>query len=124
METWLSVPGYEGSYEVSNFGNVRSVTRQVPYGRHPGMTYKGRQLKKFRSKNGYLQVKLSFAGSTRTTYVHELVLRAFVGARPFTVERGEIRHLDGNKTNNALENIVYGTVTENAADRIRHRNNK
>lgn len=122
MEEWRAVRGYEGSYEVSNRGKVRSVTRQVPYGRHPGMTYKGRQLKKFMNKNGYFAVKLAFAGATRTTYVHEIVLKAFVGERPATTERGEIRHLDGDKTNNTLENLRYGTISENAQDRIRHRN--
>jgi hypothetical protein len=124
MEEWRAVPGYEGSYEASNYGNVRSITRQVPYGRHPGMIYKGRPLKKFMNKNGYFAVKLAFAGATRTTYVHEVVLKAFVGTRPVTSERGEIRHLDGDKTNNRIENLMYGTITENAADRIRHRNGK
>lgn len=124
MEMWRSVPGYEGTYEVSDHGNVRSITRQVPYGRYPGMTYKGRHLKNFMNKNGYFAVKLSFAGRTRTTYVHELVLLAFVGYRPPTKERGEIRHLDGDKTNNHISNLKYGTITENAADRIRHRDGK
>lgn len=72
-------------------------------------------------RNGYLSVKLAIAGNTKTTYVHELVLRAFVGARPYTETRGEIRHLDGDKTNNRIANLKYGTIVENAADRIRHR---
>jgi hypothetical protein len=88
------------------------------------MTYKGRTLKSFMNKNGYLAVKLAFAGATRTTYIHELVLKAFVGARPVTQERGEIRHLDGDKTNNTLENLRYGTIRENVEDRVRHRNAK
>lgn len=124
MQEWRAVRGYEGSYEVSDQGDVRSITRRVPYGRHPGMTYKGRTLKKFMNKNGYFAVKLAFAGATRTTYVHEIVLKAFVGERPLTDERGEIRHLDGNKTNNSLGNLRYGTISENAQDRIRHRNGK
>lgn len=124
MQEWRAVRGYEGSYEVSDQGDVRSITRRVPYGRHPGMTYKGRALKKFMNKNGYFAVKLAFAGATRTTYIHEIVLKAFVGERPLTDERGEIRHLDGNKTNNSLGNLRYGTISENAQDRIRHRNGK
>jgi hypothetical protein len=56
--------------------------------------------------------------------VHHLVLRAFVGERPVTIERGEIRHLDGNKTNNVLANLCYGTIKENADDRKRHRRDK
>lgn len=124
MTEWRAVPGYEGSYEVSDEGNVRSITRQVPYGRNGSTLYKGRMLKLTLMKNGYLSVKLSLAGNTRTTYVHELVLRAFVGPRPYTAERGEIRHLDGVKTNNQLNNLKYGTINENAADRVRHRNGK
>lgn len=121
MENWRAVVGYEGGYEVSDLGNVRSITRQVPYGRSGCTIYKGRDLKLTKLKNGYLAVKLALAGRTRTTYVHELVLKAFVGPRPHTEERGEIRHLDGNKTNNNLGNLKYGTVRENVADRMRHK---
>ena len=62
VETWRAIVGYEGAYEVSDLGNVRSLTRWVPYGRHKGMTYKGRPLRLTLIKNGYLTVKLAFAG--------------------------------------------------------------
>jgi hypothetical protein len=120
MELWTSIPGYEGFYEVSSYGNVRSLTRFVPYGRHKGMTYTGRDLKLFVSNN-YLSVKLARAGVTKTVYVHELVLLAFVGPRPVIEDRSEIRHLDGDKFNNQVSNLVYGTVKENAADRKLHK---
>jgi hypothetical protein len=120
QERWFPVVGYEGFYEVSNCGRVRSITREVPYGRFGRTIYKGRMLKLTRIKNGYLTVKLALRGHTRTTYVHDMVLRAFVGPRPFTLAKGEIRHLDGVKTNNALSNLKYGDILENAADRVRH----
>lgn len=116
---WTSVPGYDGFYEVSNYGDVRSLTRFVPYGKHKGTTYKGRELKQFLTNN-YLSVKLAKAGVTKTIYVHELVLLAFEGPRPDLGSRGEIRHLDGDKLNNALNNLKYGTTKENAADRKLH----
>lgn len=119
MELWTAIPGYDGFYEVSNYGNVRSLTRFVPYGRHKGMTYIGRDIKLFISGK-YLSVKLSRAGVTKTTYVHELVLLAFEGERPNLGGRCEIRHLDGNCLNNALDNLKYGTVKENQADRKLH----
>jgi hypothetical protein len=119
MELWTSIAGYEGFYEVSNYGNVRSLTRAVPYGRHKGMTYTGRDLKLFVTNN-YLSVKLARAGITKTFYAHELVMMAFDGPRPETDERCEIRHLDGNKFNNNFSNLAYGTVKENAADRKLH----
>jgi hypothetical protein len=119
MELWTSIAGYEGFYEVSNYGNVRSLTRAVPYGRHKGMTYTGRDLKLFVTNN-YLSVKLARAGITKTFYAHELVMMAFDGPRPEIDERCEIRHLDGNKLNNNFSNLAYGTVKENAADRKLH----
>lgn len=119
MELWTAIPGYDGFYEVSNFGNVRSLTRAVAYGRHKNMVYKGKDLKLFKSNN-YLSVKLARAGVTKTVYVHEMVLLAFEGDRPDLGERCEIRHLDGDKTNNRLTNLKYGTVKENVADRKLH----
>ncbi len=119
MELWTSIPGYDGFYEISTYGNVRSLTRFVPYGRHKGMTYKGKDLTLFIT-NSYPSVKLSKAGLTKTIYVHELVLLAFEGDRPASSERSEIRHLDGDKLNNKLSNLKYGTTKENAADRKLH----
>ena len=116
---WTSIPGYEGFYEVSNYGDVRSLTRFVPYGRHKGMVYKGRDLKQFITGK-YLSVKLAKAGVLKTAYTHELVLLAFEGYRPEMDERCEIRHLDGDKTNNRLTNLKYGTTKENMADRKLH----
>lgn len=119
MELWTSIPGYDGFYEVSNYGNIRSLTRAVPYGRHNGTTYKGRDITLFLT-NQYPSVKLSKAGLTKTLYVHELVLLAFEGDRPASSERSEIRHLDGDKLNNKLINLKYGTIKENVADRKLH----
>ena len=116
---WTSVPGYEGFYEVSNYGDVRSLTRFVPYGKHKGTTYKGRDIKQFAS-GSYLSVKLAKAGVTKTRYVHELVLLAFEGERPVLDGRCEVRHLDGDSFNNRLSNLKYGTTKENAADRKLH----
>jgi hypothetical protein len=119
MELWTAIPGYEGFYEVSNFGNIRSLTRFVPYGRHQGMTYTGKDIKQFISGK-YLSVKLSRAGVTKTRYTHELVLLAFEGVKPEMDVRCEIRHLDGDKLNNALSNLKYGTIKENYDDRKLH----
>lgn len=124
MEYWKPIPGYEGFYEVSDHGNVRSLLRKVEYGKHGLTVYKGREIKQTLLKNGYLSVKLSNFDGPKTRYVHHLVLRAFVGQRPVTQKRGEIRHLDGNKTHNVLANLRYGTITENVADRMKHARSK
>lgn len=117
---WATVPGYNDAYEISSEGVVRSIGRVVPYGKNGSATYKERILKQTKIRNGYFTVKLAYRGATKTEYVHVLMLLAFVGPRPVTKARGEIRHLDGDKTNNRLDNLVYGTIHENVADRMRH----
>jgi hypothetical protein len=103
MEIWKDVPGYEGHYQVSDAGNVRSLR----LGRHLAITA---QQSKHRS------VRLS----RKHFYVHALVLLAFVGPRPIRDDglRVECRHLDGDPSNNALANLRWGTVKENRADRV------
>ena len=121
MTSWLPIPDYGGAYEASERGQIRSLARTVDWGRHGRTKYQQRELKQFRSKNGYLCVKLSLRSASRTEYVHELVLRTFLGARPAIQERSEIRHLDGDKSNNYLSNLLYGTSRENSLDYQKHR---
>jgi hypothetical protein len=122
LENWFNIPNYEGFYQASDQGNIRSLDRQVAYGRHDGgCFYLGRVLRKTKLKKGYLSVKLAKEGVKKTRYVHELILLACIGKRPFTIDRGEIRHLNGDKDDNRLANLSYGTVKENAADRVRHK---
>jgi hypothetical protein len=108
IEIWLPVPGYDGLYEVSSLGQVRSLPRSRTA---------GKVLKQRRVKGGYVTVTLSVAGVRERTTVHDLVARSFHGRRP----RGlVIRHLDGDPSNNRASNLRYGTESENAQDRIRH----
>lgn len=74
-----------------------------------------RYLRPFLMSNGYPHVSLG--GVKKRRYLHNLVIEAFVGPRP---KGYHTRHLDGDKTNNALSNLKYGTVTENMADRTAH----
>lgn len=120
-EQWKPIPAYDGFYEVSDHGRVRSVDRLVDYGRHGAAAYKSRLIRPRPTKKGYPMVSLSRGGVIKAAYVHHLVLLAFVGERPEVDARSEIRHLDGDKTNNSLTNLVYGTIHENWEDRRRHR---
>lgn len=79
-----------------------------------------RQLKTFTANSGYRFVSLSKAG-VKQRYVHHLVLETFVGPRP---PGAECRHLDGDKTDNRLENLAWGTKKENAADRLHYGNHQ
>lgn len=109
-EIWKPVIGFEDAYEVSNYGRVRSLTRKFCVGRI-------RALKK--RPTGYLYVTLSDArNKLRTTrHVHRMVLESFVGPRPKGMQA---RHLDGVPDNNRLENLCWGTRSENMMDKVAH----
>jgi hypothetical protein len=109
-ERWLPIPGHEGRYDVSDQGNVRSW---VPY----NGTSVPRTLATELNKHGYLRAVLYGDCRKISKRVHQLVMLAFVGPRP---EGLETRHLDGNKLNNILTNLVYGTSSENRFDTVRH----
>jgi hypothetical protein len=117
MEEWRPVVGYEGAYEVSSRGRVRSLDKTL---RHPNgatWTRPGRLLNPCPGPQGYLQVTLSRGGHCKTFHVHRLVAAAFIGPRP----PGQVvRHRDGVKANCAVDNIAYGTSLQNSDDARQH----
>jgi hypothetical protein len=117
-ERWLPVPGFEGLYEVSDLGRVRSLDRVVPQAnRWGGVSHslrKGRILKPGRHAGGHLFVCLCNETGHHQIFIHRLVLMAFDRLRP---DGMECRHLDGDPTNNRFDNLAWGTRLENMADR-------
>ncbi len=114
MEIWKSIPGYEGKYEVSTLGRIKSLPRLVVKPRGSFMS-KERILPGSVSVNGpgYRTVNLG----NRTTYIHHLVLETFVGPRP---DRHEACHNNGNRLDNRLENLRWDTASQNQNDRAKH----
>ena len=100
IEVWKNVVGYEGYYQVSNFGNVRSIDRKD--GR--GNRIKGKELKLYKNRNGYLQSALIFNGKVKLMYVHRIVAEAFL-CNPKNLKC--VNHKDENKTNNSVENLEW-----------------
>lgn len=115
-EQWKPVVGWEGLYEVSSEGRVRSRRREVAGGGGSRAVRGGRVLNPSPT-NGYLHVTLSNASRRQSKRVHVLVLEAFRGTRP---EGFHGCHRDGNASHNALSNLYWGTPTENARDREVH----
>lgn len=120
LERWLPVPGYEGIYEISSHGQVKSYHWDPPRLLRPG----------WRKDDGYANVVLCADGTQTTRTVHSLVLEAFAGPRP---EGMEARHLDGNPANNYWApgdteeeiranggNLFYGTGRQNNLDQVAH----
>ena len=120
-ETWVPVTGFEGMYEVSSYGNVRSLPREVA--KRPGnlstkALRKGRTLKQTESRGGYLTVGLSKDARQKIMSVHRLVAFHFHEYRPGLV----VNHIDFDRKNNRADNLEWVTYLQNnrhsrAADR-------
>lgn len=113
LERWLPVVGYEGFYEVSDQGNVRSVTRVDALGR----TWKGQPMQVHPTRRGHLRTQLRREGTVKRKHVHRLVLEAFVGPCPNGME---CCHGDGNPQNNRLPNLRWDTRQANVKDSVMH----
>lgn len=116
-EIWKLIIGYEGCYEVSDRGRVRSTPRLAAYknGRHRPIA--GRLRAVFTRSDGYSLVRLSVCGAVHTHYVHKLVAVAFIGSCP---QEKQVCHNNGIRTDNKANNLRYGTPSENQADRHKH----
>jgi hypothetical protein len=111
---WAAVPGWEGEYEVSDLGLVRSVDRVTTHGRR----IKGQILAQSGRRGPYPVVGLYRGGKrVESRTVHSVVAEAFLGPCPPGLE---VLHRDGNGMNNAVGNLSYGTRGENMLDRVRH----
>jgi NUMOD4 motif/HNH endonuclease len=120
-ERWLPVVGWEGLYEVSDQGRVRSLDRRRSSGNRT-WPIRGRILKPVWGNTrpdypqlGYYSVAFSDCGRREQWRVHRIVLTAFVGPSDL-----EALHSDGNHANNALSNLRWGSSKDNARDRITH----
>lgn len=135
VERWMPVIGYEGLYEVSDHGRVRSLDRVVVGRDKVGNPHEriqpGRLMRLHPCAFGYLRVELrglDGRAGRRSFAVHRLVLGAFVG--PPLTDRHEVRHHpDPDPSNNHLANLRWGTHSENVRDTVnagrfvsRHRN--
>lgn len=100
IEKWLPVAGYDGRYEVSEQGHVRSLFVGTPRLRLTRL-----------AKNGYARVNLALNGVTTTHSIHRLVAAAFIGHCP---EGCQVNHIDGDKKNNRAANLEYVTARQNS----------
>lgn len=123
IEEWRAVVGFEGSYEVSDQGRVRSLPRSITYEKNTGPSrsvtkfWKGRVLRPGTVKSGHQLVVLSIGNVKHSKFVHDLVLRTFVGPPPIGTE---CCHYDGDAANNPLSNLRWDTRLANVQDMVRH----
>lgn len=104
MEIWKDIAGYEGLYQISNYGNIRNS--------------KGRLLKYYENHKGYYKVGLNKNGKNSKFRVHRLVAQMFI---PNPHEYPQVNHIDGNKQNNNVTNLEWCTNTENQIHAVKMR---
>lgn len=109
QEIWKPVGGYEGLYEVSSFGRVRSLDRMGNHWCKGQRLFVGRLLNPDCQENHYERVSLHRSGKLDRQCVHRLVARAFLGGLP----KQQVNHIDGNKRNNRVDNLEWCTHREN-----------
>ena len=113
MEVWKDIIGFEGAYQVSNKGRVRSLDRKQENAKGNTIRYKGKILKQSPNSSGYLRVELKSKNKFERWFVHRLVAVHFVNnSAPdiYTV----VNHLDSNYLNNAADNLEWTTLRGNA----------
>lgn len=110
-ELWLQVKGYEGFYEVSNTGKIRSIDRIVNRSDTGySLKYSGQIIKQTLDKRGYENVYLSINSKSKRYRVHRLVAMAFLDNPE---NKPQVNHKDGNKQNNHVNNLEWSTDEEN-----------
>jgi hypothetical protein len=116
-EKWKSVTGYEGFYEVSDCGNIRSIKRTVTNINGIKCNRKGKFLSPGVNKYGYLQVSLSVNNKLSTYTVHSLVAIAFIEN---SLNKKTVNHIDGKKFNNNVLNLEWATKSEQAIHSLKN----
>lgn len=110
-EEWRNIQGYEGLYQVSNLGNVRSLDRYVPHKKVGRKFCKGVLMATHINNSGYVTVNLCKCNKYTSYDIHRLVAMAFLEVND--INRVEVNHKDENKRNNCVNNLEWVTKPEN-----------
>lgn len=111
MTLWLDIKDFEGYYQISNNGDVRSVERQVNANKNGGIKIlKSITIKQTIANHGYYVVNLRKHGLNKVITVHRLVATHFIDNNEKKVT---VNHIDGDKTNNHVTNLEWATYGEN-----------
>jgi hypothetical protein len=103
LENWKDIEGFEGIYQVSSLGNIRNYKKQI--------------LTPVKTDDGYLRVHLRKTGVSKNLRVHRIVANHFIENPE---NKPEVNHINGNKTDNRVENLEWVTKSENAIHAYKH----
>lgn len=108
-EIWKDIKDFEGLYQVSNYGNVKSIDRKIIEKNNDIQFWKGKKLKPFNNGNNYLTVHLKKDGKRYVKYIHRLVAETFIG----NIKNKDVNHKDFNRKNNNINNLEICSRKEN-----------
>lgn len=109
-EQWKDIPSYEGCFQISNMGNIRSLDRIINSNHGTKRKNKGRVLKIQKDRQGYEKICLQCNNNQQTFKVHRLVAMAFLENKE---NKKTVNHINGIKNDNRLENLEWATYSEN-----------
>lgn len=115
QEIWKDIPGYEGLYKISNFGEILSLNFRG--------NGRGNKLKKNIDKSGYLRVCLYKSKIRKIHWIHKLVSMVFLGHKP-DGHKLVVDHIDNNQSNNRLDNLQIITNRENCTKDVKNKTSK
>lgn len=110
IELWKDIKNYEGIYQVSNLGRIKTLDKYVNCLYEQKRLIKSREIKTFKNNSGYYIVSLYQNNKSKKFLVHRLVAEAFI---PNLNNKKEVNHIDGNKENNCVDNLEWVTKSEN-----------
>lgn len=116
-EEWKDIEGYEGLYQISNLGFVKTLERKKKVGHINTCIVPEKILNRNKSRKGYLQVTLSKNGKLDSYRISRLVAQHFI---PNTENKPQVNHIDGNKDNNDITNLEWVTNDENISHAIKN----
>jgi len=117
MERWRDIPGWEGYYQASDLGRIRSVDRIITDSNGAQRKMKGKILSPApRNKYGHVVVGLWIGGVGKKEYIHRLVALTWIGPCP---DGQQVRHGQNGKLDNSVGNLCYGTPSQDGLDKRR-----
>ena len=122
IEIWKDIPEFEGLYQVSNLGRIKSISHYTRNNKNGGFRFtKGKVLSFYKMPNGYLQVSLSKNELRRKCLVHRIVASVFLSNEN---NLSDVNHLDGDKNNNSVENLEWCSHKDNQIHMVKCRMTK
>ena len=113
-EVWKDIPGYEGYYQASNLGRIKSLERKIEYSNQQDRIMKEKIMKLNPTTRGYIRICLRKEGIAKNHFVHRLITSTFIGESNL-----HVNHIDGVKTHNNINNLEYVTLQDNVAHAVK-----